>query len=533
MVLLSPSPAGVGTSQSLLGNAHFLKSEDFTQQGLCFSAITSTMVSPGQEKQAQRSKRRPAGLDLSSSFRTEHGPTMEGLGDNSTVNSPKRQRRTSDSPKDCRYYCTSCSDSFSNKIAWKTHEDQVHERRGKYPCPRPDCTAVFFDPDDFKRHHKETHSCGRCAHSQTAFQRLGDGTRGYGCGICAGFFASQDSFLEHVAEHWEARQSRRHWYQTRVIYGLLHRPGIQEAWLELLRATYPNRCVMPGFRWDEARTGRSSGHDSIGHGLQEALEMFGEIPGVTAADVVVMAHDLAVRVPRAELTRAYTMHEPTCHVYKFGMDMGRELRRSYSMDAQTGPGLPPTNAQPEQHHHHHHHQPTSQQQHLAGLPANTYAELERWKMTKGMNYLMPAPLLQQQQQQHPQHHQQLHDAMAMHPPNVHDIHQQYQQEPGQHQQLLSGLGVSVGALVPPQFQHQFTAPLPLQQQQQQQQQHGGHYTHNSGSISPSYVPVADSRGLAADSPRSSPAGHLLPLMTTQSPAYMPVPGPTGMGQVHF
>lgn len=366
-------------------------------------AATSTIMSP-TENTGKTCKRRPPRLDIQS-------PAPQGLRDgplsSRQTDSPKRQRKTSNSPSKT-YFCTSCPSSFDSGIAWKDHEQKVHERHEKYPCPNPSCSAVFFDPDVFKRHHKETHGCGRCGHAANVVQTIYRSTRGYGCGICEGFFSSQGVFLEHVELHWEAGLTRRHWTHSKVINGLLKRAGVREAWVELLWHIYPDQRMLPGFYWDVVMTGRDAGAESGGHGLQDALEMLGEIPGLGAAEVARMAHDLARPIPREEMQRMYARHEPGCHTYQLGAVIQKVIEGMNSTRLpttqqrqlyQSPNSQQPYHPQRQPQEPHRHLQPQTQQ-HMAALSAGMTSNVEQWGPRSGMSsYLSPSPMLQRQPQQ--------------------------------------------------------------------------------------------------------------------------------------
>jgi hypothetical protein len=456
-------------------------------------AATSTIMSP-TENTRNTTKRRPPKLDILS---TVPRGLQEGPLSARQTDSPKRQRKTSNSPSNT-YFCTSCPSSFDTAIAWKDHEEKVHERHEKYPCPNPSCSAVFFDPDVFKRHHKETHGCGRCGHAANVVQTIYRSTRGYGCGICEGFFSSQSVFLEHVELHWEAGLTRRDWKHSKVINGLLKRPGVREAWVELLWQIYPDQRMLPGFYWDVGMTGRDAGAESGGHGLQDALEMLGEIPGLGAAGVARMAHDLARPIPREEVQRMYSRHEPGCRTYQLGeiiqkvidgMNSSRLPITQQPQLYQSPNSQPPYYAQGQPQQPHRHLQPQTQQQ-MAALSAGIPSNVEQWGHRSGMSsYLSPSPMLQRQPQQQQMFPPPVVVDMTRKAPDSHyspsghvpqvpqpSLSHQYQDQhhmsgPGMFMdpsQQRTGPNVGTSDFASPNLPDQFS-PFP-----QQQQQHGHH-----------------------------------------------------------
>ncbi|RKU41972.1 hypothetical protein DL546_000804 [Coniochaeta pulveracea] len=142
------------------------------------------------------------------------------------------------------------------------------------------------------------HGCRRCVHTTSSQQPVSTGARGYGCGVCARYLSSEDAYIEHVGAHWEAGKTPSDWYYSRVIYGLLRRPGVDEAWNQLLRTKYVDPIRFPVFVWNRLAVGEGTASNAFGASLQEALEMLHEIPGLKAADVAAGAHTMAIRTPR-------------------------------------------------------------------------------------------------------------------------------------------------------------------------------------------------------------------------------------------
>lgn len=73
----------------------------------------------------------------------------------------------------------------------------------------------------------------------------------WSCGFCVIAFADFDDRLRHIASHFEQGQTIDEWDTTKVIQGLLQRPGVIKAWekkLASLLATgqIDNRCWEKG-----------------------------------------------------------------------------------------------------------------------------------------------------------------------------------------------------------------------------------------------------------------------------------------------
>lgn len=262
-------------------------------------------------------KRRPQGLELDTSCAVtssaatsspkRKSSTCSGqLEDASDACSPKRQRNPT-----VKYFCTSCPLEFDNIVAWRSHHGKSHQREWKYLCPGQDCPAVFFGAEEFKRHHRNMHGCRRCVHTTSSQQPVSTGARGYGCGVCARYLSSEDAYIEHVGAHWEAGKTPSDWYYSRVIYGLLRRPGVDEAWNQLLRTKYVDPIRFPVFVWNRLAVGEGTASNAFGASLQEALEMLHEIPGLKAADVAAGAHTMAIRTPREHAMSWYAGLTPS------------------------------------------------------------------------------------------------------------------------------------------------------------------------------------------------------------------------------
>ena len=195
------------------------------------------------------------------------------------------------------YWCTSCGKKLARKFDWKRHEEEFHEKPRKYPCP--DCDRVFHGANTFNQHHRVTHRCRTCPHSDRVVRpNTGRRRRAWGCGFCAAFCAGLERYQEHVALHFESGKTMAHWDHANVIYGLLHQPLVHDAWKRLQAARWghlaPSR--RPMLSWPPETTGRMHGfldNETPGH-LQDLLEFFD--PHKHNADYVVrMADEQALR----------------------------------------------------------------------------------------------------------------------------------------------------------------------------------------------------------------------------------------------
>jgi hypothetical protein len=183
---------------------------------------------------------------------------------------------TSSSKSANLYCCTSCDTTFKRKYDWKRHEDEFHERWKKYPCPEPGCNRSFWGANTFNQHHKQSHGCKTCPHSEKVVKYLRK-RKYWACGFCSALHPSRERHVEHVARDFESGKTKAEWMHSRVIYGLLHQPLIHDAWKALLlskQGEYAGRT--PNFSWDPIKTGRAQGFlEGEGPGqLQDHLEFF-------------------------------------------------------------------------------------------------------------------------------------------------------------------------------------------------------------------------------------------------------------------
>ncbi|TEA12330.1 hypothetical protein C8034_v006274 [Colletotrichum sidae] len=192
------------------------------------------------------------------------------------------------------YWCTSCETRFKRKYDWKRHEEEFHERWKKYPCPEPGCNRSFWGANTFNQHHKASHGCKTCPHSEKVVKFL-KRRKYWACGFCSALHPSRERHVEHVARHFESGKTKSDWMHSRVIYGLLHQPLIHEAWKEVLMAKATEfNGRQPNFSWNPTQTGRAQGfmeNESPGQ-LQDLLEFFSGSSS-EAESIVSLAYKLA------------------------------------------------------------------------------------------------------------------------------------------------------------------------------------------------------------------------------------------------
>ncbi|KAF1817414.1 hypothetical protein P152DRAFT_18446 [Eremomyces bilateralis CBS 781.70] len=202
--------------------------------------------------------------------------------------SSPRPAPRSDPEKKQKYVCTSCEVKFTRRWDWKHHEETVHERWRKFPCP--DCNQEFWSENSFNQHHKSAHNCKNCPHATSVKQDLEKRTA-WGCGFCAAIHYAWEERCKHVATHFDKGESKDDWKHSNVIYGLLHQPDLLEAWRALLifkHGQFPD--PQPCFSWKAKVTGRQQGFRESGCGqLQDLLEFARTKESVQS--VVQMAYD--------------------------------------------------------------------------------------------------------------------------------------------------------------------------------------------------------------------------------------------------
>ncbi|KAF4333601.1 hypothetical protein FBEOM_12588 [Fusarium beomiforme] len=189
------------------------------------------------------------------------------------------------------YWCTSCEASFKRKYDWKSHEDG-HERRRKYYCP--DCNRSFWGPSSFRNHYVLNHSPKICPPAEEVV-KVFHKRKYWACGFCSALHSARERHIEHIARHFESGMAKRDWVHSRVIYGLLHQPLINEAWDTIITSKQPDyNGRRPNFSWRLNQTGRVQGFLENEHPgqLQDLLEFFSGDES-EAHRVVIVAYDLA------------------------------------------------------------------------------------------------------------------------------------------------------------------------------------------------------------------------------------------------
>lgn len=192
---------------------------------------------------------------------------------------------------------TRCDTEFKRKFDWKRHEDEFHERYKKYPCP--DCNRVFWGANTFNQHHKTRHNCKTCPHADKVIQYTRK-KRAWACGFCAAFLPSMDRYIDHIGLHYESGRTKAHWYHSNVIYGLLHQPGVNAAWKNIIGARFSHipKDQQPRYGWEQKTTGRKQGfleNETAGN-LQDLLEFFNPTKD-DAVKVARLAFDMAELLP--------------------------------------------------------------------------------------------------------------------------------------------------------------------------------------------------------------------------------------------
>ncbi|EFX04905.1 hypothetical protein CMQ_5167 [Grosmannia clavigera kw1407] len=159
------------------------------------------------------------------------------------------------------YWCTSCTRKYQRREDW-THHDEACCRR--------------------RRH--------RAKQAQTQQQQ-----RAWACGFCAAFLGSIDRYHDHVALHFENGKTPAHWHYAHVIYGLLHQPGVHEAWKRLWNvrmAALPARMRTKVYWPPETEARDAQGSRPT---LQDSLELF-DLAHQSAEVLATRADALAVFV---------------------------------------------------------------------------------------------------------------------------------------------------------------------------------------------------------------------------------------------
>lgn len=109
-----------------------------------------------------------------------------------------------------------------------------------------------------------------------------------------------DRYIDHIGLHYESGRTRAHWFHSNVIYGLLHQPGINPAWRDIIDSKFSHipKDQQPRYGWDPKTTGRKQGfleNETAGN-LQDLLEFFNPTKD-DPAKVARMAFDFAELTP--------------------------------------------------------------------------------------------------------------------------------------------------------------------------------------------------------------------------------------------
>ena len=174
------------------------------------------------------------------------------------------------------HWCTVCEKprSMTTCDGWKRH---MREHETIYPCmPQgplrltetgPKCVFCGLPPD---QNHLNTHSIQQCLGKPRTYRRkaelvkhleihgVSDGTniaeqwqvafrkKFFSCGFCIAVFHNINDQLNHIDhDHYRKSEDIFNWDFTKVIKGLLLRPGMDIAW-QTISADYSE----PGFSWD-------------------------------------------------------------------------------------------------------------------------------------------------------------------------------------------------------------------------------------------------------------------------------------------
>ena len=199
------------------------------------------------------------------------------------------------------YACTVCPGlrSFQNSAEWKRHEkehevlyrcalcsttesenEQVAARQeARMPSKIYTCRRRGLMVDHLSKYHAK--------HDETQSRRMADswrvdsGKQAWSCGFCARLFSAFGERLKHIDnEHFKLHHHVRDWDRSKVILGLLHQPGVKEAWENLVASK--SLHDSSGLIWEDPKLNK----------LQLHLEM-GPSPGQSAASLAAAAYDAA------------------------------------------------------------------------------------------------------------------------------------------------------------------------------------------------------------------------------------------------
>ena len=215
------------------------------------------------------------------------------------------------------YYCTLCSASFDSVDEWKSHELECHDRRAQYICT--ECHAAYGQISLLAVHRQDAHNL-RTSPSEISVNTVRDPVKrsAWGCGFCAMYLPSRPDFLDHVGGHYDEGRSITEWRHSFVIKGLLHQPGVEDAWRALISKMEPVVGKEDTLFWDSRVTGRAPPSTSVNDvstpRLQDWLERFAE-GQMHPQTIVKAAYDLACTTAPQHSTAPEHTDDPVHDLY--------------------------------------------------------------------------------------------------------------------------------------------------------------------------------------------------------------------------
>ena len=129
-------------------------------------------------------------------------------------------------------------------------------------------------------------------HSMAKSWLVNSGKQAWSCGFCARVFSAFEDRLKHIENgHFKVHHDARNWDGSKVIMGLLHQPGVKEAWEDLIASKHLHDSS--DLIWENPALDE----------LQLLLEM-GPSTGQSAASLAAAAYDAAR--PRTSLNQLAT-----------------------------------------------------------------------------------------------------------------------------------------------------------------------------------------------------------------------------------
>lgn len=102
-----------------------------------------------------------------------------------------------------KWACTCCEMSYQSKWDWRRHEEI---NLFDWPCPIEGCPTVYPRQDKLPNHLRISH--GITTHSEFKPRPLHRYFTRH-CGLCGKIFTDASAFLDHVALHWDGKESGR------------------------------------------------------------------------------------------------------------------------------------------------------------------------------------------------------------------------------------------------------------------------------------------------------------------------------------